>query len=390
MQEDGDTLCQGQLYKLEPASRHTIAKRACEEGRLYLLRYLGELDVEKETNYLVLRYAARFGHFTIVRYLARRGADTHARQEYAFRHAAGRGHLNIVKHLVSEWNADVSVANGDAFRYAAREGRLEVVRYLAEFDLDRDDIYFAMRWASQQGRLDVVKFMVKKFPIHMNAGQNYMMGHSAEDAYYAGHYEVLKYLLSDQRVHSLRDYKTKYAIRWAAEEYDHEKFIGLLRKPDYFFTYVPGIADLAMHWATVYGGFDVLKHLDICGGAEKALCWAAQYGHHNIVKFLIEHYAMAKPSEVLTRALDRATYNGHLEVVKELVKHGANIHGATGENGNVIAYAIERGHLDVVEFLVENDMDMKYVNYKRARKCGPLEVREFLEEHVFEKCAGPT
>lgn len=380
MPEDKESV--RQEYELHPAMRHTIAKQACEKGHLELLKYLGKSDVEaKETDYLILRYAARFGHIEVVKYLARRGADTHARQEYAFRHAAGRGHLNIVKLLVSEWHTDVKTFNGDAFRYAAREGHLGVVRYLAKHSLNQDDIYFAMRWASQRGRLDVVRFMVKKFTTHMNKAQSYIMLHSAEDAYGAGQYEVLEYLLSDRRV-NLRDYKTKKATRWAAEKYDHQEFIGLLENPDYFFSEVPGLADLAMHWATVYGGFDALKYLDLCGGAEEVLYWAAGYGHHNVVKVLIEEKLTPK---ALTKALVHAAYRGRFEVIKTLVKHGADIHDYLGLSCNTVTNAIARGDLDIVEFLVENDKEIKYSNYERVRTCGPLEVREFLKEYVFAK-----
>ena len=46
-------------------------------------------------------------------------------------------------------------------------------------------------------------------------------------------------------------------------------------------------------------------------------------------------------------ALCWASEDGHLDIVKYLVEHGANIHF-----NNALSWALEYGHLDVVKYLV--------------------------------------
>ncbi len=81
---------------------------------------------------------------------------------------------------------------------------------------------------------------------------------------------------------------------------------------------------------------------------EVLLIHAADLGHLGIVKYLVEEKE-ADINYQKERALDNASFNGHLFVVKYLVAKGANIHS---ESENPLIYASYNGKLSVVRFLV--------------------------------------
>lgn len=57
-------------------------------------------------------------------------------------------------------------------------------------------------------------------------------------------------------------------------------------------------------------------------------------------------------------ALMGAATNNHLEVVKLLISHGANINQADDGGGTALIYAVWKGNKKVVSFLLENGADV--------------------------------
>jgi uncharacterized protein len=114
--------------------------------------------------------------------------------------------------------------------------------------------------------------------------------------------------------------------------------------------------------AAVFGNFDVTKYLHEKGGdinavatngtGYNALTGAVASGHSEIVKWLLDHGAepnyryAAGYTPLLTAAA-----NGHLEILKALLAHGAGLHAKTNDGKNALAYAQERKHTVVAEYL---------------------------------------
>jgi uncharacterized protein len=114
--------------------------------------------------------------------------------------------------------------------------------------------------------------------------------------------------------------------------------------------------------AAVFGNFDVTKYLHEKGGdinavatngtGYNALTGAVASGHSEIVKWLLDHGAepnyryAAGYTPLLTAAA-----NGHLEILKALLDHGADLHAKTNDGKNALAYAQERKHTVVAEYL---------------------------------------
>ena len=96
----------------------------------------------------------------------------------------------------------------------------------------------------------------------------------------------------------------------------------------------------------------------------------AQNGHLEVVKFLVQHGADVTSQN--NNPIRWASEFGHLEVVKFLVQHGADV---TSQDNNPIRMASHFGHLEVVKFLVEHgadasfmsDRDKRYISFLKRR-----------------------
>jgi len=78
--------------------------------------------------------------------------------------------------------------------------------------------------------------------------------------------------------------------------------------------------------------------------AENALIHAASTGDLEGVQEVLRQQTPEINSSTLLEALNRATLNGHLEVVKFLLENGADVHGRGG-NGNTPLHCAIRGYL---------------------------------------------
>ena len=114
--------------------------------------------------------------------------------------------------------------------------------------------------------------------------------------------------------------------------------------------------------AAVFGQFEVTKYLHAKGGdanaaatngsGYNALTGAVTSGHTEIVKWLLENgadpnYRYANNYSPLLNA----AANGHLEILKLLIAHGADLHAKTNDGKTALAFAEERKHGAVADYL---------------------------------------
>ncbi|XP_043674739.1 protein fem-1 homolog B-like isoform X1 [Vespula pensylvanica] len=89
-----------------------------------------------------------------------------------------------------------------------------------------------------------------------------------------------------------------------------------------------------------------------------ALWCAAGAGHLNVVKTLVKAGAdVNHPTKTNSTPLRAACFDGRLDIVKYLIDHGANIHISNKFNNTCLMIAAYKGHLDVVNFLLKNNAD---------------------------------
>ena len=114
--------------------------------------------------------------------------------------------------------------------------------------------------------------------------------------------------------------------------------------------------------AAVFGQFEVTKYLHAKGGdvnaaaangsGYNALTGAVTSGHSEIVKWLLENgadpnYRYANNYSPLLNA----AANGHLEILQLLIAHGADLHAKTNDGKTALAFAEERKHGAVADYL---------------------------------------
>lgn len=92
------------------------------------------------------------------------------------------------------------------------------------------------------------------------------------------------------------------------------------------------------------------------GTGYNALTGAVAGGRQEIVAWLLENGADAnyRYGAGYTPLLTAAA-NGHLEIVQALLRHGADLHARTNDGKSAVAFADERKHSAVAEFLRAQD-----------------------------------
>lgn len=129
-----------------------------------------------------------------------------------------------------------------------------------------------------------------------------------------------------------------------------------------------------------------------------ALWCAAGGGHLNIVKTLVKAGANVNhPTRTKSTPLRAACFDGRLDIVKYLAEHNADVHIANQYNNSCLMIASYKGHLDVVNMLLENHANP---NEKAlcgatalhfAAECGHLSiVQKLLEYNADLFCVNDT
>nr|XP_018898365.1 PREDICTED: protein fem-1 homolog B-like isoform X2 [Bemisia tabaci] len=89
-----------------------------------------------------------------------------------------------------------------------------------------------------------------------------------------------------------------------------------------------------------------------------ALWCAAGSGHLNVVKTLVKAGAdVNHATHTMSTPLRAACFEGRLDIVQYLYDHGADIHKANIFNNSCLMLAAYKGHLDVVSYLLEKGAD---------------------------------
>ncbi|XP_037950810.1 protein fem-1 homolog B isoform X2 [Teleopsis dalmanni] len=119
-----------------------------------------------------------------------------------------------------------------------------------------------------------------------------------------------------------------------------------------------------------------------------ALWVAAGMGHMQIVKLLVKRGAdVNHNTKAQSSPLRAACYEGRLDIVRYLIQHGAEVNLANQYNNTSIMIAAYKGHTDVVDTLLKNGASPNEqalcgataLHY--AAECGHLDVCRLLLDH---------
>src|SRR5205809_164 len=89
---------------------------------------------------------------------------------------------------------------------------------------------------------------------------------------------------------------------------------------------------------------------DLRSANNQALRWACKHGHLAIVKFLLEKGLNRE--DILGNPLKCACQYGHLAIVQLLLEKGLTHEDIRCKNNEILHYACERKHFDVVQELI--------------------------------------
>lgn len=122
-----------------------------------------------------------------------------------------------------------------------------------------------------------------------------------------------------------------------------------------------------------------------------ALQSTVQEGNLQIVKQLLTHGAdiECRAKDIEATCLDRASYNGHYEVVAYLLEKGAQVNTFRPQDHTTPLYqACQNGHFDIVKLLLENGADPEISNLENgisplyiASQNGYKEIIKLLVSH---------
>ncbi|XP_046341394.2 ankyrin-1-like [Haliotis rufescens] len=289
----------------------------------------------------ILHLACRGGNVEVVKYILsqdmvrinRRGS----KKRTPVMVAAVNRHKEVVELLVNE-GADLSRVshNGENILYCACwGGDVEVVKYvlsqgIVAINSKRRKKRTPMMAAALRGHKEVVELLVSEgadVSLRSEKGDNIL-----HFACRGGHMEVVKYILSQDKVRiNSRGWKKKTPVMVAAEN-GHKDVVELL---------VDEGADLTI----LSFGRDSVLHL---------ACWGGDVG---VVKYVLSQDMVRINSrgwQKRTPVMVAALY-GHKEVVELLVGEGADVSLVNQRRENILHLACRRGHMEVVKYILSQD-----------------------------------
>jgi ankyrin repeat protein len=317
-----------------------------------------------------LHWAARNGHAHILKFLLNHGADLSLRDiegSTPLVDAAPEGHLEVIKVLLDH-GAEINVINNygqTPLTYAAWAGHQTVIKLLLHYGADPavtgdKDGWNALIWAACKGHSEIVRTLLD---VGADPNSRTSKGRSALSvAARDGHLDIVKDLLDRGA---------------SSATYDSSGWTPLLA-------------------AASNGHCEVVKAL-LTSGANLEACsldgfsplfTSALEGHQEVVKALLDSGASPETPDSMGRTpLTAAAFYGYPEIARTLLNFGADALALTSRrraHATPIHYASERGHVNVVQLLLDAGVDINIpasdgstpLHY--AVQCNHLAVIELL------------
>jgi ankyrin repeat protein len=343
--------------------------------RILLTRLLGENGFyEQRHKDRALFWAARMGSRDAAELLLRNGAVPDSMtvdQQTPLSVAAQQGHLDIVKLLLADERTDVNLrvkSGRSSLSWAAGNGHLPVVQFLKDFKycrLDEQDHsqWTPLLWAVGGNHLDVVSALLdSNGSVNMNHTDR--TGRSAFSwAAGDGLSTVLTYFLQDSQLEpNLLDKRGRSALSWAAGNGHTEAVRVLVKSKRCDKSSKDDDCRNAISWACKGGHDKVLKILIKygCPGIDDEdvdgwtpLAWALENRSPGTIETLVSTglVDIERRDHNGRTALSWAAYYGYLEVVRILLREGADANTSDSDGRTPLSGATAYGYSDVIQEL---------------------------------------
>eukprot|EP01127_Copromyxa_protea_P018698 TRINITY_DN5942_c0_g1_i1.p1 TRINITY_DN5942_c0_g1~~TRINITY_DN5942_c0_g1_i1.p1 ORF type:complete len:668 (-),score=42.23 TRINITY_DN5942_c0_g1_i1:77-2080(-) len=255
--------------------------------------------------------------------------------------ACAGGHLEIVKILINEHNADPVMPENQPFFNACYSGNLELVKFLLTLgSVDPsvpDGTPFQI--AAQMNHPEIVKFLLQDPRIDPAVRSNYSLDISA----CSGFMEITKMLLADHRVRDTADLASTLRLAIEGEQKEVLEFLLSLKEP--LFTPTPLMFCVACEIGNLELVEVLLKDPRVDPSAHCALYpiqFAASEGHTEIYKLLIQD-PRVRPELEDDYAFTTAVQGNHIGVLELMLQDPRIGHLEEG-----LIDACHRGYEEVV------------------------------------------
>ena len=183
---------------------------------------------------------------------------------------------------------------------------------------------------------------------------------------------------------TVADEYDKTALHWAAEK-DHVEIARMLLDAGADIEAKTNWGDTSLQWAATMGSSKVADLLLGRGAQGFTLLVAAALGKLSDVKTMID--SSTEPS-VVSQSLYASARNGHTEVVKYLLDHGAAIDTKGFFGGTGLHWAAINGHRETVELLIARGANLEIRDEQFdstpegwALEGGHAEIADLLRAH---------
>ena len=333
------------------------------------------VDAKGQDGYTALQYSSRYGHVDIVWTLVKHKANVNAKTDsgdtpitLAVRHK----HDNVIHALLSDSQCLVDAKGQDgytALQYSCRYGMVDVVRTLvkhkANVNARTDSGDTPLKLATINKHDNVVHALLSDSQCLVDA--------KGQDGYTAlqyscryGHVYVVRTLVKHKANVNARTDSGDTPLILAAK-HKHDNVMHTLLSDSQCLVDAKGQDGYtALHYSCRYGHVDIVRTLvkhKANGNArtdsgDTPLILAAKHKHDNVVHALLSDSQClmdAKGQDGYT-ALHYACRYGHVDIVKILVKHKANVKARTEHGDTPLHLAALYGKIEVV--IAELDSDM--------------------------------
>ena len=385
---------------------------AAEQGDLNICRMLLQsynfvIHETDDDGLTVLHSAVLSGELELLQYLIENGSDVFSKTKdgrNCLHIAAEKGHLNICRALLQNYNFDIDARDDDMFTVLLRatcNDDLELLEYLIENGSDifskTTDGRNCLHLAAENGHLEICKALLQKYNFDIDAtdDSSWTVLHGAA---WSGDLELLQYLIENGSDGFSKTKDGRSCLHLAAEQGDLNICRMLLQSYNFVIHERDDDGLTVLHSAVLSGELELLQYLIENGSdvfsktkdGRNCLHIAAEKGHLNICRALLQSYNFdidARDDDMFTVLL-RATCNDDLGLLEYLIENGSDIFSKTTDGRSCLHLAAENGHLEICKALLQKynfDIhatdDSSWTVLHGAAWSGDLELLQYLIEN---------
>jgi len=319
----------------------------------------------------LLHYAAAQGHLEIVKYLVKEGLginDINIQQDSPLHLAAQSGHGDVVQYLYSI-GADINLKNQadqTPIYNAIENGHIEVVESILEKILGNDSEFIItsgkhlLAKAIESGQTRLIDYLI--------ADKNVIHPEPMHLAIKSGHLNVIELL--ENYGYAINSKNRSTFVHLAAENGKLNVLTSLATKDPSIITVKDHNHNSLLYSATVGGNLETIQYLakqglDITAPNPQGstlLHLASSFGHTNVIQYLMRQEQFAGNLDIKDNQGDTplglSVKNGHLKIVKLLLKQGANIDTQNNAGYRIIHLAVISNSVELLSYLFDQGIKL--------------------------------